>query len=285
MFCIRFVDYCFLWTGFATTSIDDKRIHKEIFGLEPTPTSRIHQILAQTVENLMDSSGGGGKTDPCILTGQAFNEKVWIEKSEEAENDLEAILFWLFKAFIALYLGEYDKCSEFMTNVFKQNLNICSSVMFQQINFIAALVDVLVAREEKTTTTTKIRWKRIKSKRKFGSAMVQLQTYGKLGPVNIMNKIYLIEAEKAVLKDDRAVAKAKFRMSIDHANQQEFVHEEALAYERYAIAMLEWGEVSQALEYFERARSLYDKWGSMAKVKRLEEFVREKCGVSNTTWK
>ena len=115
--------------------------------------------------------------------------------------------------------------------------------------------------------------------------MGQLQTYGKLGPANVMNKIYLIDAEKAVLKNDKDVAKSKFRMSLHHANQQGFIHEEALAYERYAIAMLEWDEMTQALEYFERARSLYDKWGSRVKVHRLERYVREKCGVNKTTWK
>lgn len=67
-----------------------------------------------------------------------------------------------------------------------------------------------------------------------------------------------MEAEKAVLKNDPTVAKAKFCTSIEHANQQGFIHEESLAYERFAVAMLEWGNVAESLKFFERARYLHN---------------------------
>ena len=114
--------------------------------------------------------------------------------------------------------------------------------------------------------------------------MKQLQTYAKLGPENISNKLYLIEAEKSTLKGDTEDARKKFRMSIDYAHQQGFIHEEALAYERYAIAVFEWGEATESLEFFERARKLYKEWGSMMNVKRLEKYIREQCGIRNSVW-
>ena len=76
------------------------------------------------------------------------------------------------KAFIALYLGEHIRCSEFMTNMFKQNLNISSAAMLQEMNFIAALVDILIARDdqEEGKKLPKSRWRpNFGSKKKFGS--------------------------------------------------------------------------------------------------------------------
>ena len=124
----------------------------------------------------------------------------------------------------------------------------------------------------------------MKTRRQFKGALNKLRIYGKFAPESIMNKIYLIEAEYATLKHAKVDAKSKFHKSIEQANQQGMVQEEALATERYAIAMFEWGEITESLEYFERARHLYERWGSTEKVKRLTKFVRDVCGVNNTSW-
>ena len=47
--------------------------------------------------------------------------------------------------------------------------------------------------------------------------------------------------------------------------------------------MLEWGETTKALEYFERAKCLYEQWGSPVKVRRLLKYVEEKSGVRAST--
>ena len=83
--------------------------------------------------------------------------------------------------------------------------------------------------------------------------------------------------------DARTIAISKFKESIAQANKQGVVNEEALANERFGIAMMEWDEVTQALEYFERAKSLYEQWGSPVKVTQLVKFVQEKSGVTMST--
>ena len=74
----------------------------------------------------------------------------------------------------------------------------------------------------------------------------------------------------------------KFEKSIEQAHEQQFIHEEALANERYAIALLEWGDETQALEYFERAKKSYssNNWGSTTKVRQLINFVKERTGIT-----
>ena len=99
------------------------------------------------------------------------------------------------------------------------------------------------------------------------------------------NRILLIEAEAEVLKHKYGqegscdVAISKFYQSMEESKRQGIIHEEAYAHERCAIAMLEWGQVTQAIEYFERAKNLYEEWGSNVKVAQLIKYVEDQSGV------
>lgn len=257
-------------------------------------------ILLQTLESLVHININE-KADPCTLIGKAFNENIWMKKSKEAHNDLEGILFWLFKAFLAMFMGEYEKATEFVSVLMKQNLHVANAPIFHQGYFIAAFADVAMAREEKSRNATTANQNyttssaesensnnsgrsRKRTKRKFKNALSKLKFYCKLAADNLQSKVYLIEAEKAVLKNDKNEAKLKFQLSSINANKQGLIHEEALAYERYAVAMMEWGDMTESLEFFERARCLYKQWGSYVKVRNLIHFVREKFGINSTSW-
>lgn len=221
-------------------------------------------IPAQTLENLVKHSA-----DPCVFAGTILNEEVWKEKSELVNDESEVLTFWLYKSFISTYMGEYTRADEFVETMMKQNLIGGNVAMLYQIHFLAALVDLIVARE---TTSKKAK--------KYMSSLTKLCSFSKRAPENVMNKIRLIEAEKLAWKDDKKHAILKFKESIELANQHFLLHEEALANERLAIALMEWGDITQALEYFGRANSLYKQWGSPVKVEKLNKFVEEKTGVA-----
>ena len=118
------------------------------------------------------------------------------------------------------------------------------------------------------------------------SSLKKLRLYGKDVPANVSNKILLLEAETETLSSTKGGKKSKdsisskFIQSIDEARRYGLIHEEAYANERYAIALLGWDDVPSSLEYFARAKCLYEKWGSPVKVERLVSYVREKSGVN-----
>ena len=88
-------------------------------------------------------------------------------------------------------------------------------------------------------------------------------------PQNVLNKIYLLEAEKHVLQGDKDNALLKFRASANFAKELGVIQEQALAYERAAIALDEWGEVTEATDSIKKAMKLYKQWGCLWKVAQL----------------
>ena len=137
-----------------------------------------------------------------------------------------------------------------------------------QINFLIGIIDVMSAREAQK----KRKAKRVRGRpgqavlRKLRDCANKMKM-----PQNVLNKIYLLEAEQLVLRGDKDNALWKFRASSKFAREMSVIHEEALAYERAAIALDEWGEEAEAMASIKKAMALYKKWGSPGKVTQLEK--------------
>ena len=65
----------------------------------------------------------------------------------------------------------------------------------------------------------------------------------------------------------------KFRQSLDHAEEQKFTHEEALASERAGFWLVEWGDTELARPMLERAYRLYESWGSPLKASQVSALL------------
>ena len=202
-----------------------------------------------------------------------LDEGELIEKIQRTTDKAEKFLFWLVKSFVATYLGEYGRSNEYLCTLMKLDLSGGNAVMYLQLHFLRAMIDLCLARGNGNKKT-----------KKYKVPLAKLSSYAKLGDDNVANKICLIEAEVATIQDDRNAAMEKFAKSIRYANQHGIIFEEAYAKERYALALFEWGNVTQALDFFEQAKNLYEVWGSPVKVERLKSVVREKTGMKNTMW-
>ncbi|MEM7592419.1 MAG: AAA family ATPase [Cyanobacteria bacterium P01_A01_bin.83] len=87
---------------------------------------------------------------------------------------------------------------------------------------------------------------------------------------NFQHKYDLVEAEKARVLGHSWQAAELYEKAIQGAKQYEFIHEEALAYERAAefYLALDRKEIGQL--YLKNAHHCYSRWGAKAKVKQLE---------------
>ena len=231
------------------------------------------ELFLTPLQQLMDNLTDPTKEDYFTFTGQAMEEESWMEKTEIVNDAFRTHTFWLLKTFIAVYLNDHQKAKEFVAKLMKCDLTVCCCVAYFQTYFLDSLVDVLLARDKSNGGGKAKRYK---------TSLKKLRFYGKDAPANVKNKISLIEAEVDVLKHGKksnSTALSKFHDSIEEAKEEGLIFEEAYAYERCAIAMLEWGNMTQSLEYFERAKNLYKQWGSPVKVLQLTKYVEEKCGV------
>jgi predicted ATPase/GAF domain-containing protein len=89
--------------------------------------------------------------------------------------------------------------------------------------------------------------------------------------MNFQHKYDLIEAEKARLLKQYWQAEELYEKAIQGYKKSEFIHEEALAYERAAEFYLELGREEIGQFYLRNAHHCYSHWGAKAKVKQLEE--------------
>ena len=88
--------------------------------------------------------------------------------------------------------------------------------------------------------------------------------------MNHLHKWQLVEAERARVLGKDKKAMELYDLAIAGANENEFLQEEALAYELAAKFYLSKGKTLIAQAYMIEARYRYLKWGAMAKVKHLD---------------
>ncbi|WP_392530690.1 AAA family ATPase [Nostoc sp. C117] len=103
-------------------------------------------------------------------------------------------------------------------------------------------------------------------------------------PANFQHKYALVEAEKARSLRQNWQAEELYEQAIQGAKKYQFIHEEAIAYERAAEFYLSIGREEIGLFYLKNAHYCYVQWGATAKVKNLEaEYPELLVNVNNQT--
>ncbi|MEH2072480.1 MAG: AAA family ATPase [Nostoc sp.] len=89
-------------------------------------------------------------------------------------------------------------------------------------------------------------------------------------PANFENKYNLVEAEKARVLGQNWQAQELYEKAIQGAKKSEFIHEEAIAYERAAEFYFSLGREEIGRLYLRNAHHCYSHWGAKAKVQALK---------------
>ncbi len=89
-------------------------------------------------------------------------------------------------------------------------------------------------------------------------------------PENFLHKLHLVEAENARVLGHLFEAEDLYEQAIQGAKNNEYLQEEALAYELAAKHYLARGRGKFAQLYMKEAHYCYERWGAAAKVKDLE---------------
>ncbi|MBI5063358.1 MAG: diguanylate cyclase [Desulfatitalea sp.] len=106
--------------------------------------------------------------------------------------------------------------------------------------------------------------------RQIGINCAMLKRWAKINPANVLNKLRLVEAERKRVMGRHFEAHMLFDESIRLARGQEFIHEEALAYELCGSMHAQADRMTLADAYLAKARDLYRRWGAQAKVDDLK---------------
>ena len=99
----------------------------------------------------------------------------------------------------------------------------------------------------------------------------QLQRWAANCPDNFENRAALVGAERARIEGRDVDAMRLYEQAIRSSRANDFIHQEALAYELAARFYEARGFDMIARTYLREARNCYDRWGALGKVKQLDE--------------
>ncbi|MDV2998012.1 MAG: hypothetical protein N4J56_007717 [Chroococcidiopsis sp. SAG 2025] len=105
---------------------------------------------------------------------------------------------------------------------------------------------------------------------KVAISQEKMKLWADHAPMNYLHKYHLVEAEKARVLGQLLEAEKFYEQAIQGARENEYIQEEALAYELAAKHYLARGREKFAQTYMKEAHYCYERWGAKAKVKDLE---------------
>ncbi|KAM3090429.1 ATP-binding protein, partial [Phormidesmis sp. 146-12] len=217
-----------------------------------------NQIDHQSVLNLM-----GRSVSPTCLVGEIYNEEQGLSQYEAA-NDGNAIFSVSFnKLFLCYLFSEYAKAVE--------NLALAERYLIQAISCpfepLYYLYDSLVRLATHSESNAQVREEVLE---KVAISQEKMKLWADHAPMNYLHKYHLVEAEKARVLGQLLEAEKFYEQAIQGARENEYIQEEALAYELAAKHYLARGLEKFAQLYMKEAYYCYERWGAIAKVKDLE---------------
>jgi predicted ATPase/signal transduction histidine kinase/DNA-binding response OmpR family regulator len=219
-----------------------------------------------------------------LIVGESWEEETALLEAWTKTNT-QWLLFitYLAKTIVFYYLNQCDRAVEATTNGDQYAESSAAYLVSVQHNFYQSLA--LLALYPKADLNQQ---KQLLEK--VSSNQERMKEWAEHAPENYQHKYELVEAEKARVLGNIVEAMELYDRAIQGAKEQQFIHEEAIAYERAAEFYLSLGRVEFSQFYLKNAYQCYASWGATAKVKALESEYPQllvgtttRAGIQNTT--
>ncbi|OYQ61930.1 serine/threonine protein kinase [Pseudanabaena sp. SR411] len=214
------------------------------------------RLLQQSVLNLI-----GCSQSPTSLVGEAYNEENELPQQEKLEGVILVINF--LKLFLCYLFSEYTQAVESSTRAESQ-LGALKGAPLEPFYYLYDSLARLVTYPRSSDQT------QAEILTKVAVNQEKMEHWADHAPMNFLHKYHLVEAEKARVLGQWLEAEKFYEQAIQGAKENEYVQEEALAYELAAKHYLARGLKKVAQLYMKEAHYCYERWGAMAKVKDLE---------------
>jgi PAS domain S-box-containing protein len=256
------VSYCvhsfFTGKGLAEVEYEMETYGEALRQLKQAAVLTWHQIHQQTVLNLR-----GCSRNPIRLVGKSYNEEK--KPSEpEAFSDRIALFSIHFNKLILCYLfSEYAQAVEhsILVELYVPGVVATPTVpvfyFYDSLARLAAWAGSIAEAQEEIFN-------------KIAINQEKMQQWAHHAPMNYLHKYYLVEAEKARVLGQLPEAEEFYEQAVQGARDNDYLQEEALAYELAAKHYLARGREKIAQTYMKEAHYCYERWGATAKVKDLE---------------
>jgi PAS domain S-box-containing protein len=217
-----------------------------------------NQIFQQTIANLV-----GYSVNPTRLVGKFYNEENGLPQHETANDGTAIFDVYFNKLFLCYLFSQYAQAVENSTIAERYLIRITGTPLGPFYHFYDALARLATYADSSVQAQAEIL-------KKVAVSQKKLKQWAHYAPMNHLHKYYLVEAEKARLLSHLLEAEEFYEQAIQGARDNEYIQEEALAYELAAKFYLSRGREKFAQTYMKEAHYCYERWGAMAKVKDLE---------------
>ncbi|MCL2933362.1 MAG: GAF domain-containing protein, partial [Trichodesmium sp. MAG_R03] len=209
-------------------------------------------VCNQIVNNLIDEQ------KDFILIGDSLSvEASYLD--HWSENNFKRLLFLTYfaKLFLLYFFKQYHDCIDYSIKTKK-------AIFVEQHNFYSSLTFLANYHNSDPIKQKEFLEEVNKNQEKMKMWIENCRE-------NYQHKYDLVEAEKAKILGQTLQAQELYDRAIEGAEKYEFIHEEALAYERAAEFYFALGRHKIGQFYLRNAHHCYICWGAKAKVKKLEE--------------
>ncbi|NEP09821.1 MAG: GAF domain-containing protein [Symploca sp. SIO2C1] len=201
-------------------------------------------------------------------------EKQYFEYLQENQNEWLLFIAYFSKNLLNYLFKNYEQ-AYFDSIEAQKYINSCKvHLPASQYLFYATLT--LIANYKNS------KFEDIKLVESINDNLTTLKLWASHCPENFQHKYDLVEAEKTRILGQHWQAEEFYEKAIQGAKKYEFLHEEALAYERASEFYLALGREEIGQFYLRNAHHCYTRWGAKAKVQQLEEeYPQYFVGVTN----
>ncbi|QLE44983.1 GAF domain-containing protein [Nostoc sp. C052] len=217
-----------------------------------------NQVYQQSILNLI-----GCSVNPFRLIGEAYNEESKLPQHKITNDGFAIFNVHLNKLFLCYLFSEYNQAV--------QNSDIAENYLLQMTATFAKVLyyfyDSLTRLAIYPESSAQVQPETLK---KVAAHQKEMKHWAHYAPMNYLHKYYLVEAEKARVLGRLFDAEEFYEQAILGARDNEYIQEEALAYELAAKHYLVRGREKIAQTYMKEAHYCYERWGATAKVRDLE---------------
>ncbi|MEW5856020.1 MAG: AAA family ATPase [Cyanobacteriota bacterium] len=217
------------------------------------------KICWQAVLNML-----GRAPNRCQLKGEAYDEEKMLLLHQQTNDQLAIHYLSLHKLVLYYEFEDYSEALKTIPQIessFGASVGQLTVVIFY---FYDSLVRVAVYSEVSPSEQQGI-LDRVQANQE------KMQKWAHHAPMNFLHKFYLVEAERHRILGEKVEAMENYDQAIALAKENEYINEEALAYELAAKFYLSWGKETIAQLYLHKAHYAYQVWGAQRKVEDLEE--------------
>ncbi len=197
------------------------------------------------------------------IQGEAFDEQTIVPIYVEIKNYTGLSFFYLYKSILSYIFKNFARALN-NAQLYSEYGNWAAGMLCTAMgNFYDSLAH-LALYSQVDTDKQKQYLKQVAANQK------QMKFWAENAPANYQHKYDLVMAETARVTGKNAKAREYYDRAIEGSQKHNFLHEEAIAYERGAEFYFAIGREEIGRLYMKNAHYAYQRWGAVAKTEDIE---------------